>query len=142
MDDKGTDEKIRIVIVDDHALFRDAVIEVLSKVDDFAVVGQGETAKEAIYLTEHFHPDVLLLDLGLPGGGLTAAWVLASTYPETRIIALTSSAAEDDILGAARAGICAYVLKGVSGRDLIDNIYKVHTGNCLDYPSLEHHPRT
>ncbi|HVN53130.1 MAG TPA: response regulator transcription factor [Anaerolineaceae bacterium] len=133
------DHKIRIVIIDDHTLFREAVIEVLSKIDDFAVVGQGGTAKEAIYLTEHLKPDILLLDLGLPGGGLSAAWVLTSTFPETRIIALTSSAAEDDIIGAAKAGICAYVLKGVSGRDLINNIFKVHSGECLDFPTLEHH---
>lgn len=130
-------EKIKIVIIDDHVLFRDAVIEVLAKDDQIKVVGQGGTAGEAIYLVERLRPDILLLDLAMPGGGLTSAWVLATTYPDTRIVALTSSEAEDDILGAARAGFCAYILKGVSGRDLIEKIHKVYAGDCLDFPSLQ-----
>ncbi len=130
-------ETIKVVIVDDHTLFRDAAIEVLEKDSGIKVVGQGGTAAEAIYLVEKFRPDILLLDLAMPGGGLTSAWVLASSYPGTRIVALTSSEKEDDILGAARAGFCAYILKGISGRDLIEKIYKIHAGDCLDFPSLQ-----
>ncbi len=130
-------EKIKIVIVDDHVLFRDAAIEVLSKDESIKVVGQGGTAGEAVYLTEKLRPDILLLDLKMPGGGVTSAWVLASTYPDTRIVALTSSEAEEDILAAARAGFCGYILKGVSGHDLIEKIHKIYAGDCFDFPSLQ-----
>ena len=134
-------ETIKVVIVDDHTLFRDAVIEVLARDAQIKVIGQGGTAAEAVYLVERLRPDILLLDLAMPGGGMTSAWVLASTYPDTKIVALTSSEAEDDILGAARAGFCAYILKGVTGQALIEKIHKVYAGDCLDFPSLQKHAR-
>jgi len=126
-------EKIRVVIIDDTRLFLEAATEVLSRDPDIHILAVGETATDAIRLTEIYHPDILLLDLKIPGGGLSSAWVISSTFPATRIIALTSSEAEDDILEAARTGIYAYVLKGVSGNDLIDKIHKVHAG---DFPQL------
>lgn len=132
-------EKIGVVIIDDHRLFREAATEVLSNDPDIHILGQGGTAKDAIRLTKIYHPDILLLDLKIPGGGLSSAWALSSTFPATRIIALTSSEAEDDILEAAKAGICAYVLKGVSGHDLIDKIHKVHAGEYIQLLSLENH---
>ena len=129
-------ELVRIVIIDDHALVRTALREVLSQDPCFSIVAEGATAKDAIDLTHVHQPDILLLDLKLPGGGLSSAWVLSSTYPATRIIALTSSDNQEDILEAARAGVCAYVLKGVSGNDLIDRIHKVYAGDCLKPLSL------
>jgi two-component system, NarL family, nitrate/nitrite response regulator NarL len=131
-------DPIKIVIIDDHALVRTAIMEVLSTDPNLSVVAKGATAKDAIRLTQMHQPDILLLDLKLPGGGLSSAWVISATYPSTRIIALTSSDAEEDILEAARAGICAYVLKGVSGRDLIACIHKAYQGQCLQPQSLVH----
>jgi two-component system, NarL family, nitrate/nitrite response regulator NarL len=129
-------KKIGVVIIDDHTLFREAASEVLARDPDIRILARGGTAGEAIRLTELHHPDILLLDIKIPGGGLTSAWALSSTFPRTRIIALTSSEAEDDILEAARAGICAYVLKGVSGNDLIDKIHQVHSGECVQFLSV------
>jgi two-component system nitrate/nitrite response regulator NarL len=129
-------EPIKIVIIDDHTLVRTAVLEVLSTDPNFSVVAEGANAKDAIRLTQMHQPDILLLDLKLPGGGLSSAWVISATYPSTRIIALTSSDEEEDILEAARAGVCAYVLKGVTGPDLITCIYKAYQGNCLQPKSL------
>lgn len=134
-------EKIKVVIIEDTRLFLEAEVEVLSRDPDIHILGMGETATDAIRLTKIYHPDILLLDLKIPGGGLSSAWALSSTFPATRIIALTSSEAEDDILEAARAGICAYVLKGVSGSDLIDKIHKVYTGDYMRLLPLENHPK-
>jgi two-component system, NarL family, nitrate/nitrite response regulator NarL len=134
-------QKIKLIIIDDTRLFLEAAAEVLARDPDIQILAVGETAKDAIRLTKLYHPDILLLDLKIPGGGLSSAWVLSSTFPATRIIALTSSEAEDDILEAARAGVCAYVLKGVSGSDLIDKIHKVYTGECIRLLSMENHSK-
>lgn len=133
-------ESIKIVVVDDHALVRTALHEVLSSDPNLVVVAQGSTAKDAINLTQLHQPDILLLDLKLPGGGLSSAWVISATYPSTRIIALTSSDEEEDILEAARAGVSAYVLKGVSGNDLIACIQKVYAGDYQKPNSLTQSP--
>jgi two-component system, NarL family, nitrate/nitrite response regulator NarL len=131
-------KKIKIVFIDDHSIVRLALREVLSTDPELSIVGEGATAKDAINLTQLYQPDILLLDLKLPGGGLSSAWVISSTYPSTRIIALTSSDEEEDILEAAKAGVCAYVLKGVTGSDLITRIHKVYEGECLKAQSLIH----
>jgi two-component system nitrate/nitrite response regulator NarL len=129
-------DTIKVVIVDDYVLYRETVVEVLSSDPEIAIIGQGASAQEAIHLTADLHPDIILLDLGMPGGGLTAAWALASDFPATRIIVLTSSASEDDEFQATQAGVCAYLLKGVVGRELIQEIHKVYVGECLDQAKI------
>ena len=129
-------DTIKVVIVDDHLLFREAVSEVLASDPEFTIVGQGGSAEEAINLTAELHPDIILLDLAMPGGGLAAALILASDYPATRVIVLTSSESMDDELQATQAGICAYLIKGVTGTDLIREIHKVYAGECIDHAEI------
>jgi two-component system nitrate/nitrite response regulator NarL len=128
--------KINIVIVDDHPIFRDGVIAILGTEPDIEIAGQGVTAEEAIRLVRDLLPDVLLLDVNIPGGGLTAAKTIASAFPVVKIIMLTGSADEDVVLTALKAGVEAYVLKGVAARELISIIHTVQAGEGYVTPTL------
>lgn len=131
--------KIKIVVVDDHPLFRDGVVYTLTAESDFEVVGQGTTAEEAICLTASLCPDLILLDLSLPGGGLMAAQMIVSSCPITKIAILTASTHEDDLLAALKAGAHAYILKGVSARELAAILREVWAGKKYVAPALAAH---
>ncbi len=129
-------DKIQIIIVDDHPLFRDGVIQTLKAEPDIEIVGQATTAAEAIRLTSELVPDLVLLDITIPGGGLNAASSIAATSPVTKIVMLTASEAEEDVLAALKAGVRGYILKGVSGHDLIKIVQEVYAGEAYITPTL------
>jgi len=128
-------QRLRLAVVDDHPLFRAGVVEALS--DEFEIVGEAGTAADAVELVRRESPDVLLLDLGIPGGGLNAAREVASSYSTTRVIILTSSNDEDDVAAALNAGAKGYVLKGVGGRALGRIIRQVMAWRMLVSPQLD-----
>ncbi len=130
-------DTIKVVIVDDYLLYRETVIQVLSDDPEIAVIGEGGTAEEAINLTAALHPDIILLDLSMPGGGLAAALILAADYPATRVIVLTSSTSDDDEIQAIQAGVCGYILKSIVGRELIQEIHRVYIGECINQAQAE-----
>ncbi len=129
-------DKIQLVIVDDHPLFRDGVIQTLKAEPDIEIVGQATTAQEAVRLTSELLPDLILLDITIPGGGLNAAQMIAATSPVTKIVMLTASEAEEDVLAALKAGARGYILKGVSGHDLIKIVRDVYAGEAYITPTL------
>lgn len=129
-------ERIQMVIVDDHPLLREGVAHTLRAEPDIDVVGEGATADEAICLTRHLLPDVILLDIHIPGGGITAARAIAATCPVTKIVMLTVSAEEDDVLAALKAGAQAYILKGVAARELVQIVRAVCSGEVWVTPNL------
>lgn len=129
-------ERIRLVLVDDHPLFREGVAATLSADPRFEVVGEGASADEALGLCAALLPDVLLLDLNLPGGGLNGARAVTAACPVTRIVMLTVSEDEADVLGALKAGARGFVLKGVSGRELRAVIASVAAGEVYVTPGL------
>ncbi len=129
-------DKIHLVIVDDHPLFREGVVTILGTEPDMEIVGQGDTAEEAIRLSGDLLPDVLILDINIPGGGLRAAQSIASAYPVIKIVMLTGSPDEDNVLTALRAGAQAYVLKGVSARELVNVLRTVQAGEGYVTPTL------
>ncbi len=129
-------DPIHVVIVDDHPLFRQGVSQTLASAPDIEVVAEGESADDAIRLVSDLLPDILLLDIKMPGGGLYAAQVAASRSPVTKIVMLTVSEEEDNLLAALRAGARAYVLKGVSGRELIGILRGVMAGEVYITPVL------
>ena len=129
-------EKIRIVVVDDHPLFRDGVVRTLEADPGFEIVGQGATAKEAIQLTKQELPELLLLDLDIPGGGLSAAEAVAAACPVTKVVMLTVSEDEENLAAALKAGARAYILKGVGGRELIRILNSVREGEVYVNPTL------
>lgn len=129
-------DKIQLVIVDDHPLFRDGVIQTLKTDPDIEIVGQAMTASEAIRLTGELLPDLVLLDITIPGGGLNAARTIAATWPVTKIVMLTASEAEEDVLAALKAGARGYILKGVAGHELIRIVKDVYAGEAYVTPTL------
>ncbi len=129
-------DKIQIVVVDDHPLFRDGVIGTLAAEPDMEVAGQGATAEEAVQLSTRLLPDLLLLDISIPGGGLNVVGQIASRAPVTKIVMLTASEEEDDVLAALRAGARAYVVKGVPARELVGILRQVNAGDPYVTPAL------
>lgn len=129
-------EPVRLVIVDDHPLFREGVAATLSADPGLEVVGEGGTADDALHLCQALLPELLLLDLNLPGGGLTAARAVNAACPVTKIVMLTFSEEEADVLASLKAGARGYILKGVSGRELRRIIQNIHAGEVYITPTL------
>ncbi len=130
-------ETIRVLLADDHPLFRDGVAHSLAGESDIALVGEAASGEEALRLARDLLPDVLLLDITMPGkGGLVAAAEIATACPATRIVMLTVSEHEDDLLAAFKAGARGYVLKGVSARELANVVRAVASGEVYVSPSL------
>jgi DNA-binding NarL/FixJ family response regulator len=129
-------DKIHVVIVDDHTLFREGLAGIIGGTEDFEVVGQGGTLEEAVRLARDLLPDIILLDIDMPGGGLQAARILAEELPVTRIVILTSSEEDDHLIGALKIGARAYILKGVAARELIRILRAVWAGESYVPPML------
>jgi two-component system, NarL family, nitrate/nitrite response regulator NarL len=100
------------------------------------VVGQAHDANGALRVVRELLPDLVLLDVTMPGGGITAARNIAVEFPATRIVMLTVSEDEDDLLAAMKAGAAGYVLKGVSARELGDVVRSVSGGEVYVAPAL------
>ena len=131
-----TSDPVRVVVIDDHPLFREGVAASLALEGDLEVVGEGASAAEALSLATSLLPDVLLLDLNLPGGGLQAARAVAAACPVTRTLMLTFSEEEADVLASLGAGARGYILKGVSGHELRRIVRGVHAGEVYITPTL------
>ncbi|MCA1666881.1 MAG: response regulator transcription factor [Thermomicrobia bacterium] len=129
-------ERIQMVIVDDHPLLREGVAHTLRAEPDVDVIGEGATADDAVRLARDLLPDIILLDITMPGGGLAAAQTIAATCPVTKIVMLTVSEEEDDVLAALKAGAQAYILKGVAARELISILRAVYAGDVWVTPNL------
>lgn len=130
-------ELIRILIVDDHPLFRAGVAHSLGVEPDFAVIGQAENGEDGIELATTLRPDVVMLDVSMPGiDGIATAARIAAALPETRIIMLTVSENEDSLMAALKAGAHGYVLKGVSSIELRAIIRRVAGGEAYVTPLL------
>lgn len=130
-------EPIRVLLADDHPLFRDGVAHSFASEPDITVIGTAATGEEALRLGRDLLPDVLLLDIAMPGkGGLAAAAAIALACPATKTIMLTVSEYEDDLLSAFKAGARGYVLKGVSARELAAVVRAVAAGEVYVSPTL------
>ncbi len=127
---------IRVVLADDHPIFREGLVRSIAEDPGFVVVGEAGTADEAIALVETERPDVALLDVSMPGGGIAAAAAIATRFPGTRIAMLTVSENDHDVLAAMKAGAIGYVLKGVSASGLRDILREVAAGKPHVSPSL------
>jgi DNA-binding NarL/FixJ family response regulator len=124
------------VIIDDHPLFREGVVSILGNDPNFEVVGQGSNADEAVNLCINMLPDIVLLDIDMPGNGIRAAKEISTACPVTKIAFLTVSEADENLLDALKSGGRAYILKGVSGRELVRILESVESGESYVPPSL------
>lgn len=128
-------EPVRVVIVDDHRLFRSGVRAELG--DAVQVVGEAEDVDSAVSTIERTMPDVVLLDVHLPGGGgQTVLSRMLPALPEVRFLALSVSDAAEDVIGVIRGGARGYVTKTISGRELTDAIQRVAGGDAVFSPRL------
>jgi two-component system nitrate/nitrite response regulator NarL len=130
-------DPIRVIVADDHPLFREGVVHSLANRAGITVVGQAQTGEQALRLTRELLPDLLLLDIAMPGqGGLTTVAQVAVACPVTKVVMLTVSEHEDDLLAAFRAGARGYLLKGISARELVAAIRAIAAGDVYVSPTL------
>lgn len=130
-------EPIRVLVADDHPLFREGVVHSLAAEPDMHIVAQAASGEEALRLARDLLPDVVLLDIAMPGwDGLATAAKLATACPATKIVMLTVVEDEDKLLAAFKAGARGYVLKGVSARELAGVVRATAHGDVYVSPSL------
>lgn len=130
---------IRLVVVDDHALFRAGLISILGEMPDFQVVGEADDGAEALELIRAIRPDVLLLDVNMPGmGGVETVRALRELPEEEqcRILMLTISKSDDDLLGSISAGADGYLLKNAEPDELSRAIHQVYKGFSVLSPQV------
>jgi two-component system nitrate/nitrite response regulator NarL len=126
---------ISIGVVDDHPLFREGVIRSLSEIGQFEIAGEGGTAEAALTIAQR-RPDILLLDISMPGGGLGIIAQILQQNPDQKIVMLTASEGSDDIATAIRHGAKGYVVKGVGSRALADILRLVASGKTYISPTI------
>ena len=129
-------DAIRVAVADDHPMFRAGVVMSLREEDGIDVVGEAADGSAALALARAEVPDVMILDINMPGGGLETASRMAVACPATRIVMLTVSEDEDDLLAAMKAGASGYVLKGAGASELAAVIRSVHAGEVYVAPAL------
>jgi len=130
-------EFIRILIADDHPLFREGLVHSLGEEPDFEVIGQATSGEEAVELAQRLHPNIALLDITMAGmGGIAAAAKIAASVPETRIMMLTVSENRDNLMAAFKAGAHGYILKGVFASELRTITRRIASGEAYVTPVL------
>lgn len=129
--------KHRILLVDDHEVVRLGLKALLERHPKFDVVAEASTAREAVEHVKTYIPDVVVMDIRLPGGsGIEACQEITTNYPNTRVIMLTSYAEDEMLFSAIRAGAAGYVLKQIGGEDLVRAIEAVSRGEALLDPAV------
>ena len=129
--------KQRILLVDDHEVVRLGLRALLERHPQFEVVAEAGTARDAIDQVEQYSPDVVVMDIRLPGGsGIEACEEISENHPNTKVIMLTSYAEDEMLFSAIRAGASGYVLKQIEGEGLVRAIEAVGRGEALLDPAV------
>jgi len=128
--------EIRLCVIDDHSIFRDGVKRALSLEGDFKVIGEGESADDAIALCEALRPDVMIIDLKMPGGGIKAVTEIHRRHANVGLIVVTAQDDHGSVRAALAAGARGYILKGCNAHELIDSIRMVAEGGTYVTPDL------
>lgn len=129
-------ENISIAIVDDHPFFRDGVERALRRVKEISLVAHGDSAAEACRIASELQPDIMLLDITMPGGGLQAARAICGSGSSVKIIMLTGSDDDEQVAAALAAGASGYLLKGINTAELIEAVSAVFHGRPYITPAL------
>ncbi len=130
-------DRLRVIVADDHPLFREGVVHSLSLEEDIEVVAEAASGTEAVRLATELLPDVVVMDLGMPkGGGIEATRQIAASMPATAVLVLTVSEDRDDLLEVLKAGARGYVLKGVAAHGLVHAVRAVTQGEVYVTPAL------
>lgn len=130
-------ERIRVLVVDDHTLFRQGVVGLLAGQPDIEVVGEAGNAQEALAALASASPNVVLMDIAMPGiSGLEVTQEIKKRSPRTQVLILTVHDREDYLFRALRAGASGYVLKGADIRELLAAVHGAHRGEVYLYPTV------
>src|SRR5215475_8413023 len=129
-------DTITFATVDEHPLFRQGLIQSLQRTKGLVCIGEGETAADARRIAALQKPDILILGVHIPGGGIQAARAILSAHHHTKVLILTAADDEVYLKKALKAGVRAYVLKGISGSELVRIIRAVHAGEPYIDPAL------
>lgn len=127
---------IRIAVVDDHPMMRDGIVYSLQQAPGMEIVAQGETADEAVAIAEAHLPDVMLIDINMPGNGLTAIARISTEFPAIRLLVVTAREDEEAVAEALRLGARGYALKGIAGTNLREIVTSIHQGEVYVTSSL------
>jgi DNA-binding NarL/FixJ family response regulator len=128
---------IRIVVVDDHALFRRGLVGLLSEMQEFQVVGEAADGQEALTIVAEQQPDVVLLDVNMPGmSGVETLSAMRNSNIEAQVLMLTISQHEEDLIGSIRAGASGYLLKNAEPESLRETILQVAAGRSVLAPEV------
>jgi two-component system response regulator DevR len=129
--------KQRVLLVDDHEVVRLGLKALLERHPQFDVIGEASNAREALEMVGNYHPDVVVMDIRLPGtSGIEACEEITNHYPETHVIMLTSYAEDEMLFSAIRAGASGYMLKQIGGEDLVKALEAVGRGEALLDPAV------
>jgi two-component system response regulator NreC len=129
--------KIKVLVVDDHAIVREGVRMILAKEPDLEVVGEAGDGAQALELTERMRPDVVIMDISMPGmGGIEATQTLRAQHPDVQVLALTMHEDESYVFQLLRAGAAGYVLKRAAAQDLVQAVRAAAKGDAFLYPSV------
>ena len=128
---------VRVVVVDDHTLVRQGIVGLLASQPDIDVVGQAGDAREAMAVIASVSPDVVLMDIAMPGqSGLDATREIRDRFPTVRVVVVTIHDREDYLFQALRAGAAGYVLKGAEVQDLLEAVRTAQRGEVYLFPSV------
>jgi DNA-binding NarL/FixJ family response regulator len=131
-DRRNPEQRTKILLVDDHALFRVGMRQILDREADFDIVGEAEDARDAFSMAVEMTPDIILLDLSLPApGGIETTQRIKREVPSAGIIALAVAEDEDQLFEAIKAGAAAFILKDINPDDLVTIIRRVRAGEYL-----------
>ncbi len=128
---------IRVLLADDHHLFREGLTRLLSEEDNIEVVASLRSGEEVLAMVHDFRPDVVLLDVKMPGlDGVETARRLRERYPEMGILLLTVSEDRETLFNAVQAGVRGYLLKSSTSQELVDAIHRIYRGEAVISPSM------
>lgn len=128
---------IKIIVVDDHPLFREGVAHSLAAEPEFEVLAEASSGEEGVDLVRRLQPDLVVMDLNMAGaGGVAATATISALYPQVRILILTVTEQEDGLLAALKAGAHGYILKGVAAGEFRSIVRRVASGEVYVTPSL------
>ncbi len=131
------DRRIRVLLADDHAVFSEGIRLLLETQGGFVVVAEAATGDQAVELATTLEPDVVLMDIGMPGmNGLDATRLICTEGARSRVLILTMHGTDEYFFSALDAGASGYVLKEAASSDLVSAIESVHRGGMFLYPSL------
>jgi len=130
-------QAIRVLIVDDHTIVRKGIRALLAEIAGIEVVGEADNGQEAVTQADRLRPDVILMDLAMPKmDGIEATRQIKASQPDSRILVMTSFAADDKVFPAIKAGALGYLLKESAPEDLVQAIRQIHRGESSLHPTI------